>query len=60
MAAVGVAAMAALEVVCGGEDEVWAFVVEVLRGELLAGWRIFFLLGLGIASRSWWGLGHSG
>src|ERR1700682_5046219 len=34
VAAARVAAVAALHVVCGGEDEVWAFVVEVFRRQL--------------------------
>jgi hypothetical protein len=37
MAAVGVATVAALEMVGGCEDEVGAFVVEVFRGELCLG-----------------------
>jgi hypothetical protein len=37
MAAAGVAAISAFEVVRRSEDEGWAFVVEVLRGEFLRG-----------------------
>src|SRR6266568_9413591 len=33
VSAAGVAAISALEVVCGGKDEVWAFEVEVLGRE---------------------------
>jgi hypothetical protein len=33
VATVGVAAIAAFEVVGSGEDEVWVFVVKVYRGE---------------------------
>jgi hypothetical protein len=43
MAAVGVAAVATLEMVDGCEDEVWAFVVEVFGEKLGLGWsRSFF------------------
>lgn len=37
MTAVGVAAVAAFEVVNCGENEVWAFVVEVFRSEFWCG-----------------------
>jgi hypothetical protein len=37
MTAVGVAAVAAFEVVSCGENEVWAFVVEVFRSEFWCG-----------------------
>jgi hypothetical protein len=44
MAAVGVATIAALEMVGGREDEVWAFVVEVFGEKLGWGIRRFFFV----------------
>jgi hypothetical protein len=35
MPATGVAATATPQVICGGKDQVWAFVIEVFRGEFL-------------------------
>jgi hypothetical protein len=41
MAAVGVATVAALEVVGSGEDQIRTFIVEVFRTELVAAWLSF-------------------
>jgi len=47
VATVGVATIAAFQVVCGGEDEVRAIVIEVFRGELLLYGFPFVLGGVG-------------
>jgi hypothetical protein len=45
VATVGVAAVAALEVVGRGEDEIGTFIVEVLRTEFVAAWLYFLFRG---------------
>jgi hypothetical protein len=42
VATAGVAAVAALEVVGCGENQVRTFIVEVFRGEFAAAWLFFF------------------
>ena len=58
MAAAGVAAGAAFKVVCGGEDEVWPFVIKVLRVKILRARGGFRLFGVGLRRVAGWNCGH--